>query len=90
MPALTKAFVTGQNTLSTSAELLAAERSGRRRITIRNHDGSILVYVGTTSSVTSSTGFALGAGATIALESDAAVYIIAASGTPLVSFIEEF
>jgi hypothetical protein len=90
MPALTKQFVTGQNTLSTTAEVLAAQRSGRRRITIRNHDGSILVYVGNSAGVTSGTGFALGAGATIELESDAAVYMIAASGTPLVSFIEEF
>lgn len=90
MPALTKAFVTGQNTLSTSAELLAGTRSGRRRITIRNHDGAIVVYVGTSSSVTASDGFALGAGATISIESDAAVYMIAASGTPVVSFIEEF
>ena len=83
-------FATGQNALSTTAELLAAARPGRRRLVVFNTDESILSYVGPDSTVTSSTGQPVAAGDYLELFTAAAVYMIAASGTPTVTYIEEY
>lgn len=82
-------FRTEQNALSTSAELVAAGMIGRRAIEIKNTDASIIVYLGMTSAVTSSTGYPLAAGEAFMFEDyDGPVYAIAASGTPTVALIE--
>jgi hypothetical protein len=84
------AIIHAQNTLSTTAEALGAPASGLvRQLHIKNTDASIIVYVGNSADVTSSTGFPIAAGATLVLEGvdPKAVYMIAASGTPVVAWL---
>ena len=90
MAATTKAINVGQNALSTNAEIIVTARSGRKRLILKNIDTSIVIYIGHSSGVTSGTGMPLAAGESIALESDADVYAIAASSTPTIAYIEEF
>lgn len=82
-----------QTAISTSATQVAAARLGRVRVVVRNLDTSITVYVGA-SGVTTGEGFPLyggtPAGESVALFTEAAVYAIAASGTPNIAVIEEW
>lgn len=78
----------GQVTTSTSAASIAA-RATRRGITVRNLDSSITIYIGGVG-VTSSTGMPLKAGESIAIDTSAAVYYIAASGAPILAFLESY
>lgn len=75
---------------STAAALALAARATRRKVYVKNIDGSIVIYVGHDNTVTSTTGFALAAGATVELETTAAIWAIAASGTPRLSFLEVY
>jgi hypothetical protein len=75
-------------TSTTSAQAIAA-RAGRRRLLIKNIDSSITIYIGI-GTVTSSTGMPLLAGESVALETNAAVNALSASGTPSLAYIEEF
>lgn len=79
-----------QNALSTTAEAIFAARPTRTRAVVKNIDSSITVYVGEADTVTSSTGMSLLAGESISLFTTAAVYAIAASGTPTVALLEEY
>lgn len=79
-----------QNALSTAAEAIFSVRPSRHRAVIKNIDTSITVYVGETVDVTSATGLPLAAGESIALYTTAAIYAIAASGTPTVALLEEW
>lgn len=72
---------------STAAGVAAAARAGRRSVTVKNTDTSITVYLGG-SGVTTGTGLPLLAGESITLETAAAVYAIAASGTPALRVVE--
>lgn len=93
LPILTKDFVVSQNALSIAAEQILPVTRTRRRVAIRNLDTSIVVYIGHSSAVSSANGWPLlggtGAGESIALYTQAAVWAIAASGTPVVAIIEE-
>lgn len=83
-------YTTTQVALNAStATLLKALNSTRRAILVTNNDSSITVYVGV-STVTSSTGHKLAAGASITIPTTAAVYAISASGTPSVSITEVY
>lgn len=87
----TGAFVAGPVTVGSTAVLLAAARPGRDKITLVN-EGSTVVRIGPTSAVTTSgatEGGLLGANATLTLETEAAVYGIAASNQA-VTVIETF
>lgn len=78
-----------QVTISNSAATqIVGERGGRKEVTIQNEDSSIAVYVGG-SSVTSSTGLKLAAGASITLRHQGAIYARAASGSPAVSYLDQ-
>ena len=83
-------IATANHALSTSAaEILAADTT-RRSVIIQNIDASITAYIGV-SGVTTSTGLQLVAGQAITLDkaAAAAIYAIAASGTPALRTLSE-
>lgn len=82
------AFTTAQVTLSTSGIVVVAQADNRNFVEVKNNDASIAVYVGNAASVTSSTGHKLAAGEAIVLTSPEAIFCVAASGTPVVSYIQ--
>ena len=77
-----------QEALSTTAEELVGAKRTRRWIIIQNLDTSIAVYVGHDNTVGPTTGLPLAAGESTRLDTTAAVWMEAASGTPTVAFIE--
>jgi hypothetical protein len=89
MAGINDSMTTGQNALSTSAELVMAKNINRTTAEITNDDAAIKVYLGVSSAVTTSTGHVLKPGATIRFENyTGPIYAIAASGTPTVTFLE--
>lgn len=82
-------IVTGQVAVTTSSTLVAAARTGRQSITITS-TSAVVFYVGATG-VTTATGLyvAAAAGATVTLNTAAAVYAIGASAVTL-SYLETF
>ena len=83
-------IATSTNALSITAEKIADVRPSRHRIVIRNNDGAIVVYVGPTSSVSSTVGFAIGAGVREEFDYSGELWAIAASGTPSIAIAEEY
>lgn len=82
-------FTAGQNALSTSAELVVGPSANRLFVELTNDDASIKVYLGPSSTVSASTGHVLKPGATVRFEYyTGAIYAIAASGTPTVTYAE--
>lgn len=81
---------TKQFTASTAAALALPARTTRHTAQIKNMDAAIVVYYGYTSAVTAATGMKLGAGEVQPIDSQAPVYVIAASGAPVVSFSESY
>jgi hypothetical protein len=79
-----------QEALSTTQEEVVPARLTRKRVIIKNLDTAIAVYVGFDDTVASTTGMELKAGESITLETTAAIWMEAASGTPTVSFLEEY
>jgi len=81
-------FNTGQYTASATAGLLVASRRERTAIQITNL-GSVAVYVGA-SGVTSGTGHLLPGvvGSSITVPSPDAFYVITASSTSIISYLE--
>lgn len=79
-----------QNALSTSSEVIAPARAGRKRVIVRNNDGSIVIYVGTTTAVSALNGFAIGPGVREEFDYKGDLWAIAASGTPTISIAEEY
>jgi hypothetical protein len=82
-------FAVTQTALSTTAGLVLAARATRRRATIRNLDAAINVYLGG-AAVTSANGMLLKPGEAYIKRSTAAIYAVAASGTPSVAADEEY
>lgn len=78
----------GQVATSTTSGVLKASNATRRRITFKNTDAAITVYIGT-GTVTAANGFPLKAGESYTKTTTAAVNVIAASGTPTVAYDEE-
>ena len=87
---INKAFKTAQATVATAATLIVAARAGRDTVIIEN-SGTTAVYIGD-STVTTSTGLLLPGvlGASVALETTDAVYGRVASGSQVVTAIENF
>lgn len=79
-----------QNTLSTTAEKILSDRPTRKSALILNTDATISVYVGTNSSVSSSNGFVIKAGASLSVTAGIEWWAVAASGTPVIAIIEEW
>lgn len=83
-------LASGQVSVGTTSTQIVAARAGRSRVIISSAGGAVL-YVGVTG-VTTATGVYIGnaAGATITLETSAAVFGVIGTGTMTVSYIEEF
>lgn len=80
---------TGQNALSTNAEIVIAARQERLFLKIRNLSTDVVVYVGFTSSVAANSGHAVHFLSEFEMEGyNGPVYMIAASGTPTVTYAE--
>lgn len=82
-------LATGQVTGAASPVSIAAHAT-RRGITLRNLDSSLSVYIGSTNTVNASTGMLLKAGESISLDTTAAIYVYAASGSPIVADVETY
>ena len=81
-------IATGQATVGTTATLIAAARPERERIVL-TAVAATAFYVGG-SGVTTGTGVFVPAGASLPLETTAAIYGVVPAATLGVSFIEEF
>jgi hypothetical protein len=82
-------FTSGQNALSTTAEVVIAANAARHFAEIKNSDTSISVYLGKDGSVTSSTGHLLKAAESFGFgDYTGAIWAVAASGTPTVTYVE--
>lgn len=80
---------TGQNALSTSAEVVIPARQERIYLKIHNASTDIAVYVGFDSGVTSSNGHKIHFVSEFEMEGyNGPVWMIAASGTPTVTYAE--
>ena len=83
-------FTASQNALSTNAEVIFAARPTRVRAVVKNLDAAISIYIGAADTVSSTTGLTLLAGESVEVFTTAAIYAIAASGTPSVGLMEEY
>jgi hypothetical protein len=81
-------FASFTNAMSVTAEAMLPERPSRVSAVLRNLDASITMYVG--ASTVDSGSFPLPAGASMTLTTIAAVYVVAASGTPTLAIWEEY
>lgn len=84
------AMAAGQISVATTSTLIAAARSTRNTITVVNH-GTTPVYLGNTG-VTTGTGFLLPGvlGASMSIETTAALYGVVGTGTQTVSYLESY
>jgi len=82
------AIATAQVAVAVTATLIITTRTGRIAVTLYNQ-GTQTVYIGITG-VTTGTGLALTAGASITINTQAAIYGISASGTQTVAFLETY
>jgi hypothetical protein len=87
-PSPTQIVSVFSGTVATTGTSIAAANAGRTALICVNEDAAIIVYFGG-STVGSTGGVAVGAGASITITSIAAVKARSASGTPTVSCIEE-
>lgn len=79
----------GQVTASTTAGALVGARPTRRSLVVVNTSGSIIVYIGI-ATVTAGNGLPLQPGDSISIDTTAALQVIAASGTPVVAYMETY
>lgn len=77
----------GQVTAGSAGTLVAAN-AARSKLTVRNMDTSISVYIGE-ATVTTGNGFLLKAGESMIIESPELIQVLAASGSPVVCYIDE-
>ena len=82
------AFAVSRASIGTAAAQIAAARTGRIAATLYNA-GSATVYFGA-SDVTTAAGMPLPANASATIETQAAIYGIAASGTQAIGVMETF
>lgn len=82
-------LITGQNALSIAAEVVLAANGSRLFAEVTNDDATIKVYLGDDNTVTAANGHVLKPGASFSFEGyTGAIWAIAASGTPTVTFVE--
>lgn len=83
------ALTHNQNALSVAAEVVVASNTARRFAEVKNADSAINVYLGKDTNVTAANGHLLRPGEAFGFEGyTGAIWAIAASGTPTVTFIE--
>lgn len=82
------AVVTNSVTTSTTAGTLVASNANRYKLTVYNRDASISVYAGP-ATVTSSNGALIPAGQSRVFKAGILWQVIAASGTPVVDYVDE-
>jgi hypothetical protein len=82
-------YANGQVTASGTAQTLVAGNATRRSVVIRNLDTSLSVYIGA-ATVTSGNGFLLKAGESISIDTVALIQVIAASGSPVVAYMQTY
>lgn len=82
-------YANGQVTAGVTASTLVAARPTRRSVTIRNMDATISVYIGA-ATVSATNGFLLKANESVNVDSTALIQVIAASGTPIVAYLESY
>ena len=78
---------TGQVTATTSAATMVIARATRKSVLIRNTDAAISVYIGP-ATVSAVNGMLLKAGESVPVDTTALIQVIAASGTPVVSYYD--
>ena len=86
---MASSFNTNQVTVQSTATLIVAQNTGRKAVVITNL-GTTAVYIGSSSSVTTSNGQLLPGvvGASISIPQTGPVWGIAASSTEAVSFMD--
>ena len=82
-------FTNAQVTTSTTAATLAAARATRRSVLVKNIDATITIYIGA-ATVTAANGVPLKPGESVVLNTTGLIQAIAASGTPVVAYFEEY
>lgn len=83
----------GQLTTSTTVAQLLLLNSGRKYVRLQNQDTTISIYYGSTTAVssTNAAGILLGSTSPLAvavLDYTGAIYVVAASGAPKVSYFD--
>ena len=78
---------TGQVTATTLAATMVIARATRKSVLIRNTDAAISVYIGP-ATVSAVNGMLLKAGESVPVDTTALIQVIAASGTPVVSYYD--
>lgn len=81
-------LATGQVTAGSAGTLVIA-RATRRQVTVKNTDTSITVYIGP-ATVTSGNGMPVKAGESITVRWVGLVQVLAASGSPVVAYMDEY
>jgi hypothetical protein len=79
----------GQVAASGTAATLVAARTTRRSVTVKNTDVSLVVYIGV-ATVTTGNGLPLKAGDSISIDFTGLIQVIAASGAPVVAWMETY
>lgn len=82
-------FANGQVAASTTAATLVAARATRRSVAIKNTSTTITVYYGA-ATVTNANGVELKPGESQSIDTTALIQVIAASGTPVVAYVETY
>lgn len=82
-------ITTANISVGVTAVLLSSARPTRRRIIVKNL-GTVLVYIGPTSGVTTTNGYALAAGESKEFETTATVYGISGTAAQDVRLLEEY
>ena len=75
---------------STSSAVAIAARATRRSLAFTNEHASIVQYIRQAGAVTTANGKPVQPGQSVGLNTTGAVYVIAASGTPEFSIVEEY
>lgn len=78
----------GTVAVAATATLIVAARSRRESVVIQNNHASQTLHLGTDSSVTTSTGFKLAAGGSVALNTKGAVYGIGSGAATTTNYFE--
>jgi|SRR5579859_3709385 len=79
----------GQVTISSSQTTLVVPGNVfRRGVTLKNIDAAIVIYIVAAGATVTTSGFPLKAGESISLDTVGPVFALAASGSPLMAFIE--
>lgn len=80
---------TGQLTANGTPQLLAADQPNRRSVSVVNADATNPIYLGN-ETLTTANGHYIAPRGSISIDTTQEVWVVAASGTPLVTWMESF